>query len=146
MNYRTPLVCVSGGMDPVMIGHIRYIQGAAKYGDVVVILNSDEWLVRKKGYKFMPFDQRKEILLAIKGVKYVVAVDDADGTVMKSLRDIRPDFFANGGDRKEGNTPEKELCESLGIVMLWGVGGTDKVSSSSQTVASSWEGLLGNLG
>lgn len=145
-NYRTPLVCISGGMDPVMIGHVRYIQDAAKYGDVVVILNSDEWLKRKKGYVFLPFDQRKEILEAIDGVKHVVSVDDADGSVRKALLDIRPDYFANGGDRIDGNTPEKEVCDTLGITMLWGVGGNDKVSSSSQIVAESWNGLLENLG
>jgi len=145
VNYRTPLICVSGGMDPVMIGHIRYIQAAAKYGDVVVILNSDDWLKRKKGYVFLPFEQRKEILMAITGVKHVVPVDDADGSVRKALVEIRPDYFANGGDRVDGNTPEKEVCDTLGITMLWGVGGNDKVSSSSQTVATSWDSLLGHL-
>ena len=143
---RRKLVCVSGGFDPIQIGHVRYIQDAARYGDVVVILNSDEWLVRKKGYKFMPFEQRKEILEAITGVYAVVAVDDGDGSVLKALRDIKPDFFANGGDRVDGNTPEKEVCETLGITMLWGVGGSEKVASSSVLVAESWESLRERLG
>ena len=145
-KYRTPLVCVSGGFDPPHIGHLRYIQESAKQGDVVVILNSDDWLKRKKGYVFMPFEQRKEMLEGIKGVKHVVAVDDGDNTVIKALREIKPDFFNNGGDRVDGNTPEKEVCEALGIVMRYGVGGENKANSSSQLVANSWDSLLGSLG
>jgi glycerol-3-phosphate cytidylyltransferase-like family protein len=79
----------------------------------------------------MPWEERAEILMAIKGVTDVVQVDDSDGTVCEALRRIRPDYFANGGDRKVGNTPEGDVCAELGIEMLWGVGGTDKVQSSS---------------
>jgi hypothetical protein len=130
-NIKRKMIAISGGMDPTTIAHCRLIKDAATYGDVVVILNSDAWLLRKKGYKFMPWEERAEILMAIKGVTDVVQVDDSDGTVCEALRRIRPDYFANGGDRKVGNTPEGDVCAELGIEMLWGVGGTDKVQSSS---------------
>jgi D-beta-D-heptose 7-phosphate kinase/D-beta-D-heptose 1-phosphate adenosyltransferase len=123
-------IAVSGGCDPAHSGHIRMILDAATYGDVVVILNSDDWLLRKKGYKFMDWNERAEILSAIRGVVEVVPVDDSDGTVCEALRRIRPDYFANGGDRKAGNTPEGEVCKELGIEMLWNIGGGKTQSSS----------------
>ena len=129
------IVALSGGFDPIHIGHIRMIQEATKYGDVFVILNSDDWLLRKKGYVFMPWIDRCEILKAIDGVKKVVAGGDIDDTVCHALRILKPDYFANGGDRIETNTPEKQLCEDLGIKMLWGIGG-EKIQSSSEIVAN----------
>ena len=80
-NQKTPTVMVSGGFDPVHAGHIRMIRDAANFGDVIVIANSDQWLYRKKGFVFMDFQQRAEILNAIKGVILVDSVDDTDGTV-----------------------------------------------------------------
>ncbi len=128
------VVCVSGGFDPSHIGHLRYLQAAAGYGDVTVILNSDAWLMRKKGFIFMPFEERKEMLLGLTCVERVVSVDDTDGTVCKALAHIKPDYFAKGGDRGPENTPEQEQCSILGIEMLWGVGGDDKVQASSRLV------------
>lgn len=130
IDNKRKIVAVSGGCDPCHSGHIRMILEAATYGDVVVILNSDDWLMRKKGYKFMSWEERAEILMAIKGVTDVVTVDDTDGTVCEALRRIRPDYFANGGDRKVGNTPEGDVCAELGIEMLWNVGGGKTQSSS----------------
>jgi D-beta-D-heptose 7-phosphate kinase/D-beta-D-heptose 1-phosphate adenosyltransferase len=130
------IVAVSGGFDPIHKGHIRMILGAANYGNVIVILNSDEWLIRKKGYAFMPFEERAEIVRAIKGVFDVVAVDDSDGTVCEALEILRPDWFANGGDRKSDNVPEVKLCNELGIALAWNVGG-GKVQSSSELVERS---------
>lgn len=129
-----PIIAVSGGFDPVHIGHIRMIQDAARYGDVMVIINSDEWLMRKKGYVFMPWKERAEIMGNIKGVTFVTQVDDGDGTVCEALRRHRPDAFANGGDRKEKNTPEMDVCEELGIQMMWAIGGNNKPQSSSWLV------------
>lgn len=146
MKYRTPVACVSGGFDPAHVGHLRYIQNAREYGEVVVILNSDSWLLRKKGYVFMPFDQRREMLLGMRGIKEVVSVDDSDGSVCKALIDIKPNFFCNGGDRIDGNTPEKEVCESLGITMVFGVGGDDKVQASSRLVESAIQSKLESHG
>ena len=127
---------VSGGFDPVHVGHVRMIAAAAKLGDVIVIANSDEWLVRKKGYMFMPYDERQEILYNFKGVIDVVEASDDDGSVCKTLERIKPDIFANGGDRKNDNVPEVALCNELGIELVWNIGG-DKIQSSSELVANS---------
>ena len=110
-----PTVMVSGGFDPVHAGHIRMIRDAANFGDVIVVANSDDWLFRKKGFVFMTFEQRAEILNAIKGVILVDSVDDTDGTVCEAIRRHKPNFFANGGDRGRGNTPEVDVCNELKI-------------------------------
>ena len=129
-----PLIAVSGGFDPVHIGHVRMIQDASRYGDVLVIINSDDWLMRKKGYVFMPWKERAEIMGNIKGVTIVTAVNDEDGTVCEAIRRHKPDAFANGGDRKTENTPEMDVCEELGIQLMWAIGGSDKPQSSSWLV------------
>ena len=126
-------VAVSGGFDPVHWGHVKMIADAARHGPVMVIVNSDDWLKRKKGYVFMPWKERAYILGNIKGVSVVTAVDDSDGTVCEALIRHKPSFFANGGDRKQENTPEMEVCEELGIQMLWNIGG-EKIQSSSDLV------------
>lgn len=134
-------VIVSGGMDPVHCGHVRYLKEAAKYGKVIVLLNSDEWLERKKGFFFMSFDERREILQAIECVYAVYEVDDDDETVSEGIRYIHSKlkpfserfFFAKGGDRTVDNTPEQDVCQELGIEVLFGIGG-DKVQSSSELV------------
>ena len=130
---RIPTIAVSGGFDPIHKGHVQMIREAAEYGNVIVILNSDEWLVDKKGYKFMPFGERAYIAGSIKGVTVVANVDDSDGTVCTALKRFKPDYFANGGDRFEENTPEMQVCEELGIKMLWNIGG-GKIQSSSDLV------------
>ena len=134
---KKPTVMVSGGFDPVHAGHIRMIRDAASFGDVIIIANSDDWLFRKKGFVFMTFDQRAEILNSIKGVILVDSVDDADGTVCEAIRRLNPDFFANGGDRGRTNTPEIDVCKELEIKLLWGVGGDKKLASSSDLVKNS---------
>lgn len=126
-------VAISGGFDPLTIGHVRYIQEAAKYGDVVVILNTDSWLVRKKGYSFMKWNERAEILRAIRGVKNVVMAQDFDDTVRPSLKALYPDCFAKGGDRTRENTPELAMCIDMGIEIIWNCGG-EKISSSQELV------------
>jgi len=127
------IIAVSGGFDPVHIGHVKMIEDASRYGGVLVILNSDEWLERKKGYVFMPWQERAHIMGNIKGVVAVTNVDDSDGTVCEALRRHKPDGFANGGDRKNNNTPEMDVCDELGIKLLWNVGG-GKIQSSSKLV------------
>tara|TARA_B100000282_G_C31682557_1_gene467426 strand:+ start:167 stop:616 length:450 start_codon:yes stop_codon:yes gene_type:complete len=131
------IVAVSGGFDPIHIGHTRMIQDARKLGNVIVFLNTDEWLKRKKGYVFMTWQERAEILLSIKGVKEVYSAMDEDNTVCEALRFYKPDVFANGGDRKPGMVPEYQVCEELGIEMAFSVGGDDKPQSSSWLVEKS---------
>ena len=121
---KTPTVMVSGGFDPVHVGHIRMIREAAEYGDVIVIANSDDWLYRKKGFNFMDFTSRYEILDAIKGVVLVDSVDDSDSTVCDAIRRHKPTYFANGGGRRSDNTPEVMLCKDLGVKLLWDIGGS----------------------
>ena len=131
MNRKT--IAISGGFDPVHIGHVKMIEEASRHGGVLVILNSDEWLQRKKGYAFMSWKERSYIMGNIKGVIAVTNVNDSDDTVCHALNKHRPDAFANGGDRKTENTPEMKLCEELGIELMWNVGG-GKIQSSSELV------------
>lgn len=128
-----PIICVSGGFDNLHVGHVRMFNQAAMNGTLIVILNSDEWLKRKKGYFLMPWKERAELIRNLSSVFMVEAVDDSDGTVCEALRRLRPDYFANGGDRFPDNTPELKVCEELGIGMLFGVGG--KKITSSQEIA-----------
>jgi len=127
------IIAVSGYFDPIHVGHIRYIKEAKKLGDkLIVILNTDESTMKKKGYVFMPYNERKEILESIKWVDMVVPCIDTDGTVAKTLAKLKPDIFAKGGDRKPENMPKNEVetCEQLGIKIVYRVGG-GKIQSSS---------------
>lgn len=133
------IVAVSGGFDPVHIGHIRYLKEGRALGDrLVVILNNDNWLLNKKGFVFMPEAERKEILEAIDGVDEVVITDHAlgeeDRSVCRALVSIRPHVFANGGDRHPDGVPvpEASVCEELDIEMVYNVGRGGKVQSSSK--------------
>lgn len=120
---------VSGGFDPLHPGHVEYIERASAMGLVTVALNSDDWLVRKKGYRFQNWRDRCAILMAMQSVYQVSDVDDSDGTVCEAIRRLRPEIFAKGGDRTSDNTPEAKLCEELGIKVVYGLG--DKIASSS---------------
>ena len=136
MNER--IVAVSGGFDPIHVGHVRMIQAAAKLGTrLVVIVNNDEFLMRKKGYVFMPLAERMEIVRAMKCVNMVIEAIDSDQTVCESLRFVNPHVFANGGDRKGASgIPEAAVCQELSISMEFNVGG-GKVQSSSTLVSNS---------
>ena len=119
-------VAVSGAFDPLHAGHIRYIREAAKLGDrLVVILNSDAFLLRKKGFIFRPFEERKEIIESIKGVDEVIAAIDDDQTVRKTLEIVQPDIFAKGGYWTViDNIPEADVCLKIGCKLLTNVGGS----------------------
>ena len=132
---------VSGGFDPVHIGHVRMFKEARELGDkLIVVLNNDNWLQLKKGYVFMPETERKEILEAMAWVDEVVITGHSKSTkdisVCEELRRVKPHIFANGGDRKpDGDpVPEVAVCEELGIEMVYNVGYGGKVQSSSELV------------
>ncbi len=131
------IVLVTGGFDPVHSGHINYIRDAKSRGDLLVVgLQSDEWLIAKKKTYFMPFEERKKVLEAIKYVDKVISFDDSDGTAYNAILTVKNMykehriFFANGGDRAIDNAPETE-SNIPGIEYIWGVGGNKSNSSSS---------------
>lgn len=120
------------------IGHVRMFEEARKLGDrLVVILNNDNWLMAKKGFVFMPQEERAAIIKAFACVDDVVitkhSVNDSNTTVCDALMTVNPNVFANGGDRKSDNTPESALCKELNIEMVFNVGG-EKIQSSSELV------------
>lgn len=127
------IVVVSGGFDPIHVGHLRMMKEAAEHGKLTVVINSDAWLKRKKGYVFMPWEERAELISALSCVDKVIEAKDDDRTVCETLKELRPDIFANGGDRGVNTTPEAKLCEELGIELMWSIGGA-KVRSSSKLV------------
>lgn len=136
------VVAVSGGFDPLHVGHIRYLKHARKLGTkLVVILNNDNWIKKKKGYCFMEEIDRAEILSSIKYVDIVVLtnheINTKDMSVCDTLNKVKPQIFANGGDRVGNNVPEVALCEKLGIKLVFNVGGS-KVESSSALVKKHW--------
>ncbi len=133
---RKVVVAVSGGFDPVHVGHVRMFEAARKLGDeLVVILNNDNWLRKKKRHVFMPEAERKEVIAAFRAVDRVVLTshdaDPADMSVARDLERLKPDVFANGGDRFADNIPEVGVCKKLGCKMVFRVGRGGKVQSSS---------------
>ena len=124
------IVAVSGGFDPVHVGHIDLFADALKYGDkLIVILNNDEFLLRKKGFVFMPLEERKKILESIRYVDEVVVSIDKDQTVRETLRLIHPDIFVKSANRK-GHS-EADVCNEIGCQRIY-IG--EKVQSSSKLV------------
>lgn len=133
-------MAVSGGFDPVHIGHVRMFEQAKALGDeLVVILNNDNWIKKKKGYAFMPDKERKEVIEALRVVDRVFLTrhkpNPKDMSVSKELRILKPDIFANGGDRKSDNTPEVAVCDEIGCAMVFNLGRGGKVQSSSWLLA-----------
>jgi D-beta-D-heptose 7-phosphate kinase/D-beta-D-heptose 1-phosphate adenosyltransferase len=138
------IVAVSGGFDPIHSGHLAMLRQAAALGDRLVVgVNSDAWLTRKKGKPFMDIEERKAIVLAIKWVDSVWDFDDSDGTACDFLNRVKNyyqikanDFvFANGGDRVESNNAELGV---EGWRFVYGIGGSDKKNSSSKLLKD-WE-------
>jgi cytidyltransferase-like protein len=131
------VVIITGGFDPLHSGHLSYIKAARELGDMLVVgVNSDEWLVRKKGRSFMPAVERRQIIAAIEGVDKAVEFNDRDGTGKAVINWVRLTYpkakiiFANGGDRTADNIPEMDI-EDSNIEFVFGVGGEDKANSSS---------------
>lgn len=131
----TKVVVVSGGFDPLHSGHISYLNQAKSLGDILVVgINSDEWLIRKKGRAFMSWFERSKIIKDLKPVDYVVSFDDSDNSAIKLIDTVKKTWpsstivFANGGDRTVENIPEMSV---EGIEFVFGVGGETKLNSSS---------------
>lgn len=128
------VVAVSGHFDPPHIGHLRLFQEARKLGDVLmVIVNNEHQQLLKGSTPFMPLIDRVELISALKPVDMVVRAIDEDKTVCRTLEALKPDVFANGGDRVPGNVPEDEVCTRLGIHLAYNVGG-GKIRSSSEFI------------
>ena len=131
------IVIVTGGFDPIHSGHLAYFQAAKQLGDMLVVgLNSDEWLTRKKGKPFMPMSERFALVSALRIVDEVITYNDDDGSSRDAIVRTRQKYpeadiiFANGGDRTKDNIPEMDLAGSR-LSFVFGVGGEDKKNSSS---------------
>ncbi len=123
-------VAVSGYFDPIHVGHLEYLRMAKELGDsLVVIVNNNYQCKLKKGKHFMDENDRVEIVKALRFVDEVFLSVDKDRTVCKSLEEIKPDVFANGGDRATSEVPETPVCKKFNIKMVDGLG--DKIRSSS---------------
>ena len=129
---------VSGGFDPIHEGHIALIKASAQASDgVIVLVNSDDWLQRKKGRNFQTIYTRRAILENIKDVIDVLDFDDSDNSASEGIRLVRAKYpearliFANGGDRRKDNIPEIQVCKECHVELAFGVGGTNKANSSS---------------
>jgi len=137
-------VVVTGGFDPIHSGHIEYIREAAKLGDVLIVgVNSDAWLTRKKGKPFMNWEERSTVVSALKWVNNVLRFDDSDDSACSLLEDLKRSWigkgdeiiFANGGDRNSTNNRESKV---EGITFVYGVGGSNKMNSSSD-ILKAWK-------
>ena len=153
-DWKKSVIILSGGFDPIHKGHMRMFREASNLGHQVIVgLNSDAWLTRKKKKPFTKFYERKEILEGIKYISSVVKFNDDDDTANELISQVRSTYnggmfnhsyddvnptgkksyeiyFANGGDRGKGNTPEMDNCRLADVTMLWGIGG-GKIQSSS---------------
>lgn len=137
-------VLITGGFDPLHSGHIAYIKEAKKLGDVLVVgVNSDEWLIRKKNQPFMSWNERATIIQELSCVDEVISFDDSDGTAIDAIKKTASKYnavvFANGGDRLQSNIPEMKSYETDSTIeFIFGVGGTVKQNSSSK-ILSEWK-------
>lgn len=143
-NNKKKVVVVSGGFDPIHIGHVRLMQEAKKLGDeLIVVLNNDNWFGIKGRKLFMPEEERKEIIEALSCVDKVILTKHKlskkvfdrttrEYSICRELEEIKPDIFANGGDRFANDVPEFQTCKKLGIKMVFNVGHGGKVRSSSE--------------
>lgn len=137
-TYRT-IIATSGGFDPLHIGHVRClnesknIDNTASKSLLIAIVNGDSFLTRKKGKPFMKLEERMEIVNALRSVDFVVPWDDGSQTVIGALEILKPHIFTKGGDRSDASkVPEAEICDKIGCQIIYGVGGKEKIQSSSK--------------
>ena len=149
-GYRgTKIIATSGGFDPLHVGHVRCInssksavetvcsqRGSSSSGAslLVVIVNGDEFLRRKKDFVFMPVTERMEIIAALNAVDFVVPWCDDSQTVAGAIAELKPNYFTKGGDRTDkSNVPEFDICQQFNCEIVFNVGGK-KIQSSSNLV------------
>lgn len=140
------IVLATGGFDPLHSGHIEYLKESRKLGGMLVVgLNSNDWLIRKKGKFFLEWEERASIIEELKCVSKVISFDDSDGTANDAIRIVMEEkfskdkvIFANGGDRNYENIPELEAWYDKGVIFHFGVGGFEKKNSSS-LLLKRWE-------
>lgn len=130
------IVVVSGGFDPIHSGHIAYFKAAKALGDELIVgINSDEWLIRKKGKAFMTMHERQAVVQSIRYVDYAIQFNDDDDSAILLLKLVKQTWpndkiiFANGGDRNESNNREISVED---VKFVYGVGGSMKLNSSSK--------------
>lgn len=131
------LVAVSGAFDPCHYGHIRYFKKAKEYGRVVAMVRNDKSVILKKGYVFQPIEERKELLESIIYLDGVVATVDEDQTSNVTLRMLKPDIYATGGDRK--GRSEAQTCKEIGCEIVSGIVPTYQSSSNLVEGAIKWQ-------
>ena len=137
------IVLVTGGFDPIHSGHIALLRAARALGDILVVgINSDAWLARKKGQAFMPYLERSAIIHNLNMVDFVIDFDDSDGSARRAIEMVRASYpldtiiFANGGDRTDENIPEMDITDP-NVKFVFGIGGFNKANSSSW-ILESW--------
>lgn len=134
INRKEKIVMVSGGFDPFHLGHLLSFQAAKRLGDkLVVVIDGDEFLIKKKGSVFMPIEDRVAIIKELRCVDDVIVMGDGD--LSDVILHMRPDVFANGGDRGSLDRipiTEREACEKVGCKLVFNVGGGNKLRSSSE--------------
>lgn len=142
------IVVITGGFDPLHSGHIAYINAARQLGDKLLVgINSDNWLIRKKGRYFLPFGERKAIIENLRAVDSILTFNDLDNTANEAIAQALLMYptseiiFANGGDRGKDNTPEQDKYGNHARVsFVFGIGGVDKRNSSSE-ILKRWASL-----
>ena len=136
---KNKIILTTGGFDPIHSGHIKYLQAAKDLGKYLVVgINSDKWLTKKKGKYFLPLIERTIIIKNLKMVDEVIKFNDDDGTAINAIETLltkypkRKIIFANGGDRDEKNIPELiKMKNNHNVEFLFGIGGNEKINSSS---------------
>ena len=149
MQKKKKIVLATGGFDPIHSGHIKLLQDSKTLGDILIVgVNSDNWLINKKGKPFLPFFERNLILKNIKMVDEVISWDDSDGSAIGAISKVIKKYpnstiiFANGGDRTKKNIPELDAFkENKNVVFVFSVGGSNKINSSSK-ILKKWENQL----
>jgi len=138
------IVLTSCPADPIHPGHLRCFADSCLHGDILIVLvNDDKFLIEKKGYSFMPLEYRLEIVSGIRYIDYVVSWYERD--VSQAILALKPDVFTKGGDRKPGNLNQLEVdaCHKVDCRLVCGVGGFEKLSSSSELVKEAIKNVIG---